>query len=71
MIYSKEFDVRTFKFWGGAKERIDLIIDDESKMSELNTLIEECFIDYIPSEVELNDFVWFECDDFFYGGENE
>lgn len=71
MIYHKEFDVRTFNFWGGAKERIDLIRDDKSKMDELNILIEEYFVEYIPSETELNDLVWFELDDFFYGGENE
>lgn len=62
MDYTKEFDVEHFEFWSGAKDRTeDLSLD---QLKALGNYIEECFADRTPTETEINDFVWFSCDDF-------
>lgn len=59
MVYSKDFSVDSFEFWSGGKDTVDDVRKAE-KMDELQELIEEQFSDRIPSETEINDFVWFE-----------
>lgn len=59
MIYSKDFSVDSFEFWSGGKDTVDDVRRAE-KMDELQELIEEQFSDRIPSDTEINDFVWFE-----------
>ena len=59
MVYSKDFSVDSFEFWSGAKDTVDDVRRAE-KMDELQSLIEEQFSDRIPTETEINDFVWFE-----------
>ena len=59
MIYSKDFSVDSFEFWSGGKDTVDDVRRAE-KMDELQELIEEQFSDRIPTETEINDFVWFE-----------
>lgn len=59
MIYSKDFSVDSFEFWSGGKDTVDDVRKAE-KMDELQELIEEQFSDRIPTETEINDFVWFE-----------
>lgn len=59
MVYSKDFSVDSFEFWSGAKDTVEDVRKAE-KMDELQSLIEEQFSDRIPSETEINDFVWFE-----------
>lgn len=59
MVYSKDFSVDSFEFWSGAKDTVEDVRKAE-KMDELQSLIEEQFSDRIPSETEVNDFVWFE-----------
>ena len=58
-VYSeKEFE--NFEFWGGAKDRAEMLTDDEGNMIFDN--LEECYPEGL-SETEINDFFWFE-DDF-------
>ena len=59
MIYSKDFSVDSFEFWSGGKDTVDDVRRAE-KMDERQELIEEQFSDRIPSDTEINDFVWFE-----------
>ena len=59
MVYSKDFSVDSFEFWSGGKDTVDDVRRAE-KMDELQSQIEEQFSDRIPSETEINDFVWFE-----------
>lgn len=59
MVYSKDFSVDSFEFWSGGKDTVDDVRKAE-KMDELQSLIEEQFSDRIPSDTEINDFVWFE-----------
>ena len=64
MMFTKEFDVDTFKFWGGA-EIIARIIRKRGKMEEFGNHIEIVFDGMTPTETEINDQVWFQSDDIF------
>lgn len=63
MFYKVDFDIKDFKFWGGAKDRIESATDEQIKQVEQKIL--DCFCDMIPTDTEINDFVWFDCDDIF------
>ena len=49
--------------WSGAVDRLreiaDLGIGDEFMQ-----YLEDCFCGYTPTLTEINDFIWFECDDW-------
>jgi len=64
--YKVVFDFDDFKFWAGA---YDLIKDATDEQKErVKERLEETFgwDDEIPTKTEINDFVWFECDDIFF-----
>jgi len=63
MYYKKEFDVHSFEFWSGAYDRTKNLNYDQ--LTQLGQYIEDMFCDDIPEDVAINDFVWFDCDDFF------
>lgn len=62
MEYTKDFDIQNFQFWSGAYDRVKDLTSD--KKGQLQQYIEECFCNKTPTETEINDFVWFSCDDF-------
>lgn len=65
MYYKIDFNIDTFQFWCGAKSRMDDATDDQRRA--VADRIEECFsYDNIPTDTDINDLVWFECDDIFY-----
>jgi hypothetical protein len=64
MVYSKEFDVNEFEFWGGAKDTIK-VIKEHKMMGQLQDMLEEMFLDKIPTATEINDTVWFDSDEIF------
>ena len=47
--------------WSGGRETLDDIFEHD-KEEELMNLLEEVFFDNIPSDTEVNDFLWFERD---------
>lgn len=60
MWYKKEFDVKRFGFWGGAKEWADEF-REKGMMAGLGEYIEGLFpAGEIPSETDINDLVWFD-----------
>lgn len=69
MIYQVDFDINQFKFWSGAYDRVKELSYD--RLQELGQLIEDVFCDCTPTDTDINDFVWFDCDDFFYPDEDE
>ena len=71
MEYTVDFDVRNFPFWSGAKDRVSELTYEQ--LDELGAYIEDCFDGTTPTETDINDFVWFDCDDFLaqLKGENE
>lgn len=60
MQYAKDFDIMTFEFWSGAKTKVDTLDYDEKQALEemINTVFD--VDDYIPTDTEINDFVWFD-----------
>ncbi len=63
MDYKEEFDIFSFRFWGGARDRVGIL--RAGRMLELEQHIIECFDGETPTSGEINDFVWFGCEDFF------
>lgn len=47
--------------WSGGRDTLDDIFEHD-KEEELMNLLEEVFFDEIPSDTEVNDFLWFERD---------
>lgn len=58
MITTHEFDIRT-DCWGGAEDRINELTSEQ--IDELESVLEDYFPD-IPSDSDINDFIWFEED---------
>lgn len=70
MYYKVEFDIYRFKFWAGAKDRMDDATPEQ--IEKVAERIEDCFSQgEMPDEGQINDLVWFECDDIFFPEENE
>ena len=57
MTYTQEFDVDSFPFWSGAKDTI-AEVKKAKKMDELQSFIEDYFVDQTPTKTQINDFVW-------------
>lgn len=49
--------------WGGASQRLDEI-EELDLEDEFMDYLEEIFYATTPSLTEINDFIWFECDDW-------
>lgn len=47
--------------WSGGRDTLDTIFEHD-KEEELMNLLEEVFCDEVPSDTEVNDFLWFEHD---------
>lgn len=60
MRYQVEDNIHNFPFWSGAKDTIAELTIGE--MNSLEQLIEDIFCDELPTDTEINDFVWFERD---------
>lgn len=59
-----------FDFWGGA---LNLMLDaTEDQRNLVYERIEEVFgfLNYVDEKI-LNDFVWFQCNDIFFGDDEE
>lgn len=61
MEYKVESDLWDFQAWSGGKDTLDTLKEkDDTK--EVENLIEEMFCGSVPSDTEINDFLWFERD---------
>ena len=49
--------------WSGALQRLDEI-EELDLEDEFMDYLEEIFCDETPSLIDINDFIWFECDDW-------
>lgn len=65
MQYKADFDIEKFEFWGGAEHVFNRCVQ-EDKLEELERLIEDVFCDSEPSDVDINDFVWFDAEDLIF-----
>lgn len=61
MQYTVDFDIRKFDFWSGARERYEEY-EKQGRLDELEQMIEDAFCgcDELPTDTEINDFVWFD-----------
>ena len=61
MYVKKEYDFNDLKrnSWSGAIATLE-IVEKNDKEEELMQLLEDVFYDNIPSETEVNDFLWFD-----------
>lgn len=50
--------------WSGAVDTLD-DIEKAGKEDELMELLEEVFFDEIPTDTEVNDYLWFESDEIY------
>lgn len=57
-VYQEE-SLRGFKFWSGAKDIVKYLTYEE--LDQIETILEELYPDGM-SEIEINDFFWFEDD---------
>lgn len=48
--------------WSGARDTLDEIIE-QGREAEAMQIIEEVFSDEIPTDTQVNDFIWFELSD--------
>lgn len=49
--------------WGGALQRLDEI-EELDLEDEFMDYLQEIFYDETPSLTDINDFIWFDCDDW-------
>ncbi len=61
MYYKIELDLNNFAAWQGGRDTLEEIIE-LGLVDELYQLIKDIFIDVVPTEMELNDFLWFDRD---------
>ena len=68
MYVKEEIDINDLDhmLWSGAKQRWDNATDDQ-KERVWGLLLDsiEASMDDVPTKTEVNDFIWFECDDIF------
>ena len=64
MIVKLEIDPDEFEFWGVAKARMDNATEEQRQL--VYARIEDMSTDEFPTVGEVNDFVWFRCNDIFY-----
>ena len=65
----KQMHAYQFEFWGGALELMENAT--QVQRDEVYNRI-EVELSFDPmGETEINDFVWFECDDIFFGDDEE
>ena len=61
MKFYKECSLDSFEAWSGGKDTLDYL-RERNDCDAVESLIEDVFFDEIPSETEVNDFLWFERD---------
>ena len=66
MCYKVDFDADTFEWWSGARDTVDRI-RNAGLMDAFQEHLEEVFgmYDDMPSDTDLNDYVWFEADSIY------
>lgn len=64
MKYMVECDAADFEFWRGAADRMADATETQ-KLAVYSRLEEYADGSEVVSEYDINDFVWFECDDIF------
>lgn len=61
MKYTQECSLEDFEAWSGGRDTLDTLIE-KGDCDAVESLIEEIYFDELPTETEVNDFLWFERD---------
>lgn len=61
MKYYKEEHIENFEAWIGGRDTLETI-RTYGKLDNLEDYLQAVFMDTIPSEIDINDFLWFERD---------
>ena len=59
MKYYVEEHIENFDAWFGGRDTLDTI-RTYGKLDDLEDYLQEVFLDTMPSDIEINDFLWFE-----------
>ena len=59
MKYYVEEHIENFIAWSGGRDTLD-IIRTYGKLDDLEDYLQEVFLDTMPSDTDINDFLWFE-----------
>ena len=65
MKYYVEEHIENFKAWSGGLDTLE-IIRAYHKLDDLEDYLQEIFYDTIPSDTDINDFLWFERDTILF-----
>lgn len=58
MLIKTDIKLKDFDFWCGAKVNREKFTDEE--MDKLEEVMEEFYAEMTPSEMDINDMMWFE-----------
>lgn len=61
MEYKVETSLERFEAWSGGKDTLDVLIE-KGDCDEVESLIDELWCDGMPTDTDINDFLWFERD---------
>lgn len=61
MEYKVESDLWDFQAWSGGADTLDTL-KEKNDTEAVESLIEEIFCGSVPSDTEINDFLWFDRD---------
>lgn len=65
ITYKVTQDLDNFEFWVGARDRMN-DATDEQREQVFERIVEELEYNEDATETDINDLVWFECDDIFF-----
>lgn len=63
----RDIDLEDFEFWSGAQDRMNSATEEQRQL--VFARIEDVFGDDFACETDINDLVWFDCDDIFESDE--
>ena len=64
MYYKQVFDINEFEFWGGGLDTFNEL-KEHVTLEQIQYHIENHFSDEIPTDTDINDYLWYERDEIF------
>lgn len=64
MYYKQEFDINEFEFWSGGLDTFTEL-QNYVTLEQIQYHIENHFSEEIPTDTDINDYLWFERDEIF------
>lgn len=64
MKFTNEIEMANFEAWQGGIDTLKTIVE-HGKTEELEFLLNELFLEEVPTETQINDILWFESEWLF------